>query len=351
MKLLIALHILNRKGENAMFYVPVLKWKAGEKDALVHLQPKIKENIRPLIELTPDIFEKGIPLNVSAHWQDLFYFDVSLESELLESDFVDLVASCDDVNQMIPVIHFDDSYSKMIALHRLSINGLALRVSIEDAISTNFSATLEEIATFIPLNQIDFILNVQEIDENDIQQKIFLVSSILNNTPILKEFKNIILTNGSFPASLSDCTIHEITLLERLEMKFYYNVVENVSLPIIFSDYPINHWSYFEFKPGIRPSFNIRYTTDTSYLIYKGFTIQNGGLNISNVVVGCNAITNHPLYLGPSYSWADNEIYLKATEQVIQPGNLTTWRTIGTNHHITLTVNQFANLPASSESL
>lgn len=334
-----------------MFYVPVLKWKAGEKDALVHLEPEIKANIRPLIELTPDTIERGAPLSVSTHWQDLYYFDVSLESELIETEFIELVSSCEDLNKMIPVIHFDDSYQKMVELYHLSSNGLALRVSIEDAISKNFSSTLVEISNFIPLNQIDFILNVQEIDANDIKQKIFLAGTVINNTNALNDFRNIILTSGSFPASLSDCTIHEISQIERLEIKFYHSVIEMVSLPIIFSDYPINHWSYFAFKPGIRPSFNIRYTTDTSYLVYKGFTIQNGGLNISNVVAGCVAITNHPLYLGRHYSWADNVIYLKASEQITQPGNLTTWRSIGANHHITLTANQFANQPESSKFL
>jgi hypothetical protein len=43
----------------ANHYVPILRWKRGEKIALRHLQPADKRVITPLIELVPTSFKPG----------------------------------------------------------------------------------------------------------------------------------------------------------------------------------------------------------------------------------------------------------------------------------------------------
>ncbi|MCM3316146.1 beta family protein [Rummeliibacillus stabekisii] len=334
-----------------MLYVPILKWKAGEKEALANLRPEIKSQITPLIELTPDILEKGEPLKVASIWENLFYFDVSYESVLEETEFIKLVETCDAIDQIIPVVNLGDSFEKIQSLYDLTRNGIALRVSINDGLDSNFQHIIKQILSIIPPQNIDLILDAREIQNEELNQKVFLANAILDSISELDKLKSIILASSSFPNSLTNCESEKISTIDRLEPKFYFSVAQKCTLPIIFSDYAINHWSYFEFIPGIKPSFNIRYTLENSYLVYKGITVQRGGLNIENVKNGCRAIVSHPSYLGESYSWGDKEIHLKAINDSNKPGNLTTWRNIGTNHHITLTVNQLANLSLSLTSL
>lgn len=335
-----------------MLYVPILKWKQGEKDALSNLSEEVKEDIVPLIELTPDVLERGENLNISRYWERMFYYDTSFESAISDDEFVSKMANCDSLENLIPVIKFDDSYPKIQQLFDLSVNGCALRLSIENCMDDSFNEVFEEIQNIINLNETDLILDVKEIDSAKINEKSFLIVGTLNNISRLNEFRNIILSTNSFPNTLTSCPADSLTVLRRVEKQLYDRVVNNFSkCPIIYSDYSINHWSYFEFIPGIKPSFNIRYTTAEHYLIFKGKTIQKGGLNIENVQYACEQIFNHPFYSGRDFSWGDTEIYNKANEPNPRSGNLTTWRAIGTNHHITLVVNQLSNQLLSLTSL
>lgn len=80
-------------------------------------------------------------------------------------------------------------------------------------------------------------------------------------------------------------------------------------------------------------------STEELYVIYKGDTNKKGGLKIDKVQAGCNILVSSPYYFGKDYSWGDNEINEKASGESTKSGNLTTWRAIGTNHHITFIVN------------
>lgn len=335
-----------------MIYVPILKWKQGEKDALANLTNDVKEEIIPLIELSPDVIEKGGNIQVSKYWNNLFYLDTSFEVEILDSDFVNLIETCDRLENIIPVIKYDDTFSKIEILNGKTENGLALRLSIENCLEDDFNTGIQNILDLTNSINLDIILDIKDIEYSKVNEKSFVIVSILNNIVQLGNFRNIILSSSSFPNTLTGCPPGQITVIDRAEIALYNRVIKNFHTEkIVYSDYAINHWSYFEYIPGIKPSFNIRYTTLNNYLVYKGGIVQKGGLNVENVKVACEKIVAHTLYSGRDFSWGDNEIYLKATESTITSGNLTTWRAIGTNHHISLVVNQFTQSLANQLSI
>lgn len=335
-----------------MLYVPILKWKQGEKDALLNLSEETKSEIIPLLELTPDTIEKGDGLRVSKFWSGLFYFDTSFEIDISDEEFVNIINESDLVENVIPVIKFEDSIEKVKSLCKLSKQGFALRLSINDCMEDGFTAALEIVFQIINRRETDLILDVKDVDSSKINEQAFLIAGAFGNIPELNLFRNIILSTNSFPSTLKNCATDTLTVLERTEKTLYNRVVKSLpNYKICYSDYAINHWSYFDFIPGIKPSFNIRYTTTDYYLVYKGKTVQKGGLNIEFVKAACECIVDHPLYSGSGFSWGDNEIFLKANDSSVKPGNLTTWRTIGTNHHISLVVNQLSNQHGSLVSL
>lgn len=335
-----------------MLYVPILKWKQGEKDALLNLSDDTKQEIVPLLELTPDVLEKGENLKISKYWEGIFYFDTSFETDISDEDFVSKMVSCDNLVNLIPVIKFDDTNEKVQRVYGLSNNGCALRFTIENCMDDSFNEVLEDLLRVIDLSQTDLILDLKEVTSSEVNEKSFLIIGALNNISRLNEFRNVIISTNSFPNTLTSCTAESLTVMERVEKRLYDRVINNFSkVHLIYSDYSVNHWSYFEYIPGIKPSFNIRYSTADSYLIYKGKMVKNGGLNIGNIQLACQQIVNHALYSGIYYSWGDTEIYNKAQGLDTRSGNLTTWRAIGTNHHITLVVNQLSNQFSSLTSL
>jgi hypothetical protein len=72
-------------------YVPVLRWKSSEREALCKLDSNLRKRITPIIELVPQDFEKGSTDSVltkhasqiakSWGWNDLFFIDFHLLGE------------------------------------------------------------------------------------------------------------------------------------------------------------------------------------------------------------------------------------------------------------------------------
>lgn len=327
-----------------MIYVPVLKYKQGEKDALYTLDDKIKDNVLPLIEVTPDTISKFN--GVAEFWDDRDYIlDVSPEyyHELTTEEYKRILKYCKK-EHVIPCVNLLDNEHRISYLSE-NINGIAVRIFLNEILDDEFDVNFSNLIKLISCENTDLIIDLQYIDPRKLNEVIFLTRSVINMLSNLNQFRRIILASNSFPKTL-DVDKDKLTLLPRIESKIYNKVklqLVKKDINLIYSDYAVNHWSYFEFIPGMQPSFNIRYTFDDKYVIYKGDTIKRGGLDFDKVKRGCDLLVTSSYYLGDSYSWGDHEIYEKHVKNTNKPGSLTTWRAIGTSHHICHVVKSLSN--------
>lgn len=329
-----------------MLYVPVLKCKQGEKDALYTLTDEIKESIRPLLEITPDIIDKNNFSGTQDFWNAKHYFDVSPEisSELDDDKYFSLLYKCNN-EFVIPTIRLTDNEEKVSKLASESANGVALRLFIEEILDDDFEENFNESMTLLEPSKTDLIISIQYVDSSKVNEVSFVTKAAINLISNIEKFRNVIFSSNSFPKAL-EVEKKKITLIPRNETKVFEKVKSEFlkkGINIIYSDYGINHWSYFEFIIGMQPSFNIRYTTKDLYVIYKGDTVKKGGLNIERVIDGCKLLIESSYFIGKEFSWADNEIFEKAIGESSKPGSLTTWRAIGTNHHLTFMVDLLSN--------
>jgi Beta protein len=329
-----------------VLYVPVLKCKQGEKDALFALRDEIKENICPMLEITPEIIEKDNFNGTQEFWNQRHFFDVSAEysADLNDDKFFHLLNKCDR-ELVVPTIRLSDNEEKVTKLIAESTNGVALRLFLEEILDDDFEENFIELQKSLAMSETDLIISVQYVDPNKVNETSFVVKGAINLITNIEEFRNIIFSSNSFPNTL-DVEKHKLNLIPRNESKIFEKVKPEFSkkgIEVIYSDYGINHWSYFKFIPGMQPSFNIRYTNEDVYIIYKGDTVKKGGLNIDKVIKGCKLLVESPYFTGKDYSWGDNEIFEKAISESNKPGSLTTWRAISTNHHITFMVNLLSN--------
>lgn len=325
-----------------MLYVPVLKYKQGEKDALYTLTDEIKENIRPMLEITPDIIDKQNFSGTEDFWNAKHYIAISPEiSGDLDDDKFFSMLSKFKKEFVIPTITLTDAVEKTSKLTSESSNGVALRLFIEEILDDDFEERYTEMLNLLDLSNTDLIISVQFVDSTKVNETSFVIRGAINLISHLNKFRNVIFSSNSFPGAL-EVEKKKLTLIPRNETKVFEKVKTEFlkkDVEIIYSDYAINHWSYFKFIPGMQPSFNIRYTTNDVYVIYKGDTVKKGGLNIEKVIEGCKLLVESPYFCGKTYSWGDNEIFDKSIGESAGPGSLTTWRAIGTNHHITFMVN------------
>jgi hypothetical protein len=112
----------------------------------------------------------------------------------------------------------------------------------------------------------------------------------------------------------------------------------------IFGDYGIAHPAPSEVDPRImRPSASIRYTTEEHWIVPKGRNLRAHGFDQFHAV--CESLIKRDDYSGRDFSWGDEFIW-NCAHRGSGPGNLTTWRKVGTSHHLAFVVRQISRFDA-----
>jgi len=358
-----------------ILYVPVLKGKEGELAALEVLHPSIRAKIVPLIELPPVPFDHakktkaktdtehldGIasrlskfsfrqPLYVHIGWQD--------SSEQIEEvggyahGFLTKLRLTNI--DAIPVVTFQSSQSYMEAAVQhagAASSGFCLRMRMRDF--------KEEIDQEQELNRIQQALGLRDasamdlvIDLEDLgtspEYGLHTARSIFSILPRADKFqwRRMILTAASFPKDLSDRDAATTFLQERKEWNLWLALQRKPgALPtrdLIYGDYAISNPITKDLDPKkMVMSANIRYTSDQDWLILKGRSVRK--YKFDQYFQLCEALVTRKEFCGGDFSWGDR--FIEQCALAMQgPGNATTWRKVGVNHHLTFVATKLAKL-------
>jgi len=110
----------------------------------------------------------------------------------------------------------------------------------------------------------------------------------------------------------------------------------------VFGDYAIAHPDPGEVDPRImKASASVRYTTEDHWIVPKGRNLRGHGYDQFFSV--CEALIERDEYSGCGFSWGDQYIW-DCAHRLKGPGNLTTWRKVGTSHHLAFVVDQLSRL-------
>lgn len=353
-------------------YVPILKGKEGEFAALEVLAPDVRARILPLIEIpgVPYDYANERPArSLDAHvapigdrlrrcWSDApLLLDLPWfgEDEALGDGRVALAAVLDDCVAAnvaaVPVICRGSSPAYLAAAEAHAVRtglGLCLRLMVEDFDEdvepvTEVDRVLASVGQ-VPPPAIDLVLDLDDL-RGDAKRAALLARAIFGMIPRKDEWRRIVLAAASFPEDLSDVDAATVSALPRHEWELWSMLQHRPSLlprrDLIFGDYGIAHPIPKELDPRtMRMSASIRYTTPDSWLVVKGRNVRQYGFD--QYFDLCRVLVDRPEYSGADYSWADRYI-ADCAERRSGPGNATTWRKVGTNHHLTLVARQLAN--------
>ncbi|SFB71647.1 Beta protein [Zunongwangia mangrovi] len=354
-------------------YTPILKAKSGEFKALKKLKIETRENLTPLFEIPPITYDyvNGKPSKtIEKHLQTIIngisgtgrrqypcYIDVELLDEIKIGDKYILFALLESLREKrefpIPVIrlHFDNGY--LIELKNEIQNNskrICVRLTQDDFEDFDLQVEIERIIEVleINLNQIDIVLDFGFL-RNEQESMLSQFSKLMvNSLPFLNDYNKIILSLTAFPENLSGISGDSIEKIPRSEFKIWKNIISSkVKRKPEFGDYAIANPELFEMDPRtIRMSVNLRYTIANDWLILKGRDAKRFGYDQFYGL--CDQLVNHSgEFYGEDFSWGDNEI-LEKSQQIGGTGNATTWRQIGTNHHLELVVDQLSSIPFDS---
>lgn len=362
---------------NCRHYVPILKGKDGEFRSLSVLAPSVRRNLTPFIDIPRrdldittdqpkdpiDVYLEKKAKRLHKHWgtaQKIFVDVYDLDLDLRAPDgthFVNFLFSrLRHYNiQAIPVIGLDRSdHADYLGAVRTTIStdkrGVCIRLLHEDIeVPSDTYSNVDVLIRLLGLSKtnVHLLMDFRSIYEKDLRQLIELATDFLSNLPRLKEWLTITLSASGFPENLGGVLPRSIEALPRTELDLRGHLIaRRRAIPRFptFSDYGICHPDLMDFDPRVHtPSAAIRYTTEREWLIVKAGSIKKHSLaqfrELSEV------LRRRPEYYGETYSWGDKYIS-DCADCSVGNGNLTTWRQVGTNHHITLVCNQIASSPA-----
>lgn len=332
-------------------YIPILRWKIGERAALACIPPNGSEDIIPLIVLGDDLNGKEATKTKPAiagpnfFAQEIFkiwggrpfYLDASNIPPTSTSHHP-LTASAQASQaagaNLIPATHLAAPPPYQTAVQSIANNnhvGAALRVKLQE-----LGALPQWAATWsVPLNVMDLVVDCADTIGMVATLGISL-TNVFQNLHGAGQWRTVTIAGTSMPENFTGYAagLHTIP---RAEIQVWQQLTHsNLSYRIDFGDYatvPI-----VPPPDGIRYGFpiNVRYTLPAEFLICKGVVTRGPqGIDQSPQLIGhAQSIFGYG-GRNPITCWGDSTVDNIAAG-TDTPGALVKWVTIGVNRHIQL---------------
>ena len=250
--------------------------------------------------------------------------------------------------ELIPVtsLNRDSDYQRAI---KISITqpsrGVCLRLCINDLLKL---AKMNHLNAFIHdyslgIDDLDIVLDLEAPDFNPVGQFARLLHNQIQNLSEIKHVRSFTIAGSAFPKSIGQLSIGA-QIIERSEWYLYREYCDrltSVERKPQFGDYAISHPALLQLDMRlIKPAASLRYTTGDGWYIHKGPNVRDNGFSQYRNI--CLELMKSRHFLGGAYSPGDK--YIKECGNgTASTGNLTVWRWVGTNHHITKVVDDSAN--------
>jgi len=346
-----------------LHYVPVLRWKKAERDALAALDGRARQVTTPLIELpmgellgvwrkrrrTPGQYLSEMAADVLTCWGKAATFvdlrlvqdDLRIDGDHPLSVLARLVMN--QGGRVVPVTGLGRSPRYQQAVQKVAAigNGACIRLFLRDLLSS----ADQEVGRLLQVlrleaAQVDLIIDCQ-IVTGDVE-----LPALTRSIPRIEDWRSLTLMAGAFPKDLTGFK-PGVHTLERTDWLRWRSFVSTKDLPRApsYGDYLTLHAVFIEPPPGANFSASIRYACEEYWLIMRGEGVRTpGGAGYQQWPANAQLLIERAEFQGPTFSAGDNFIYRKALSRG-EPGNATQWVFAGVNHHLTLVARQIAGLP------
>jgi len=353
-------------------YVPILKAKDGEYGALRTLLSSVRTALTPLLEIPPvdwDYKEQRPKKTIGQHLEKV---GKKIERAWGHNRplFVDLLWIPDGERmangehplhyvfrcvracgvEAIPVVGLLRANEYLQTCREIvtqDSSGICVRIQREDfAEFDDVAQTVESVLSTVAsdVRNADLVLDLGALTPGERYLDSQAVISLINQLPELCHWRTFTIAATSFPKNLLGLPPSDSSLIPRQGWTLWKDILRSgdqlARIPT-FGDYAISHPEPAEVDPRImRPSASIRYACENAWLVLKGRNLRDYGYEQFHEV--CRELVQRTEYSGRQFSWGDEYIDDCAAERV-GTGNLTTWRKVGTSHHLAFVVRQIAN--------
>lgn len=363
---------------NHIIYVPCLRWKQGEYQAILKLADKTKEKIVPLIEV-PELgwdFEEEKAKRSIDQLLPSFIKRIYDKWDAL-SCFIDVMKHISSFEKMAdgthPITYVFDALRKkqclavpvvVLTMDEACITavkreikedgrGVCLRIPIEQAANSKIKENIDVMLSklLVQADQCDLILDLAAPNYIPVEGFVKVINDIISKTPYLNRWRTFTILGSSFPESMASIK-REMEIIPRYEWQLYKQLVVSLAKSKLrvpnYGDYAIAHPKILQLDMRyIKPYATIRYAIEDYWCIVKGKIFRE---NRGQYYELSKKLVASEYYYGDDFSYGD-EFIKKCANGKISKWTLTTWRLVGTNHHIEVVVRDIANYFDSLKSI
>ncbi|MGI9229890.1 MAG: beta family protein [Gammaproteobacteria bacterium] len=356
-------------------YVPVLRWRQGEYQALLRLNSATKDRIMPLICVPRVEFDfETLQLKKTVHdhvhpfvkrycekWDTRpawIALDKSIAADKMNDgshvfDYIfDGIRPHD--TRAIPALSLLDDSATLAAATRVVAEdhrGIALLVRLEDLMTSTLHTKIKEFANAVPVpfKDIDLILDLQAPNFEPYTAFTKALIAALQRLNNLDTFRNLVIVSSAIPKSFKDIA-KGTDEIPRHDWLFYQTLLSELPSGMrqpVYGDYTVVHPEFtvpLDMRI-IKPVGKIIYTAEEIWATRKGGAFRANPLQMHD---HCKIIITDERFQfrGPDFSFGDEYIADCAVYKE-EPSTLAWWKGITINHHITTVVDALAKLVAA----
>ncbi len=350
-------------------YVPALRWRQGEYQALLRLTDPVKDRIVPSITI-PAIefdFEEWRPkksaqehvhpfaARYKSKWgkrsawvgvhKSIVQKPMNDGRDIFTYVFEELRAFDANAVPAIPLNVDGNTVRAVAAIVKRDGLGVAISVRLEDLMKPNPDAQVRAVASSlgVKLPNTDLIvdLGAPNFEPYGAFSNAMIVT--LLKLSALPAYRNLVLIGTAMPETFRDIA-KGTDEIPRHDWLFYQTLMARLPSGMRrpnFGDYTIVHPEFTAVDMRIiKPAAKIVYTTPRSWSVRKGGAFRDDPKQMHDY---CADLVSKNIFKGPGYSSGDNYIAKCAARQE-GPSNLTRWKEVAINHHITHVLDDLATL-------
>lgn len=339
-------------------YVPVLKVKRGEKQALTQISPPLVPRITPLLEIVERNESKAptvdhhlgtafTKLAQSVAWYSRCFLDArEIEPDGRSAAAAVFERAAAERITFTPVTGITRTFDVGPAL-RHRAHGLAIRLTRDEFEEGYLPRRLDAFTRDHGLRreEIDLILDLGAVDDMVTPGVRALTDAFLSAVPEHAAWRTLTVSACAFPLSMGGVDRHSYDLVERADWLAWRDGLharrnELVRLPT-YSDCAIQHPTGVEdFDPRIMTvSAAIRYALQEQWLLIKGESSRRTRPSVQFPRLATQLVYGHLRnhFAGESHCAGCGSVK-KAADGAPNLGSAEVWRRLGTIHHLTRVV-------------
>lgn len=348
-------------------YVPILRWKRAEREALRFLGEDVRASITPLIEVTPKSFAARGDGSAPTVSQALSKVAQELASHWgWRPAFIDLLHLSDDLRagDDRPALEYLASEARRRGAAPIPVIGLNRSTAYQGAVKLVsagssprvcirlFSGDLTRPALETEIDTLMASLGLKRAQADLVVDARFIGDAIpdwartLRTVPSPEDWRTLTVAAGAFPVDLIKFSagIHPVRRADWLGWLRLVRAQGAHERQPTFSDYTIQHGIYREPLERANVSASIRYTSHDSWVIMRGKALRSdNGPGSRQYHAEAKVLCGRQEFSGETFSYGDDYIYERSVRSD-PPGSPETLLRAGFNHHITFVVRQIASL-------